>query len=499
MPKRGLIPDASSILLNLKPQIKGPLFYFLIFIAALPAFLIPIRNPDLFWGFSAARWMWIHHALPRFDFWSWSKPHAPWIDFEWLSQLMFLSLYKIGGWKALLLFKSSLLCLAWIPIEIGLRQKRVQTNLILGAFLLWAATSISHSDLRPELFSLIFFTWVLLALEIDWQNPAILNSKISWGFFGVFILWSNLHAGFILGEVLIFIYAFFRLLYREISELKKTILWGISAFLGTLLNPYGIGPYQVALMHLKEKNALNSIAEWSAFNFLPPSHWPTDAVFILLLLGLATILLSKPNQIELKKNSPIFCLVLFLSLLTLERRRIAPYFVITFLMGGGSWLNEIRIKEKYALNGSFIIALGSIFFIWSFWTPSIQNFPFDGRLFPEKATTFISQHNSLSKLRFYNPWEWGGYLAWKLRPQFKVYCDGRYLFHDLLLEQKKALSNPQNWRKFLDSQKIDAALIPHLKQSSPWYSLLMPKSKWTLVYEDPTALLFVRKNYASRP
>ncbi len=499
MPKRGLIPDAYSILLNLKPQIKVSLFYFLIFIAALPAFLIPIRNPDLFWGFSAARWMLISHAFPRFDFLSWSKPHAPWIDFEWLSQLIFLGLYKIGGWTALLVFKSLLLFLAWIPIEIGLRQKRLETSLILGAFLLWAATSISHSDLRPELFSLIFFAWALLALEIDRQNPILLNSKISWGFFGVFILWSNLHAGFIFGEALILIYAFFRLLYREIPELKKTLLWGTSAFLGTLINPYGMGPYQVAFIHLKENNALNSIAEWKAFNFLPPSHWPTDAVFLLLLLALAMTLALKPNHIELKKNSPIFCLVLFLSLAALAHRRIAPYFVIAFLMAGGSWLKEIRVKEKYSLNGSFIIALGSIFFIWSFWTPSIQNLPFDGRLFPEKAADFISQRDSLSQLRFYNPWEWGGYLAWKLRPRFKVYCDGRYIFHDLLLAQKKALSSPSNWAKFLDSQKIDAALIPHLKQPLSWYSLLMPKSKWALVYEDPTALLFIRKNYASSP
>lgn len=499
MPKRGLIPGAYFILANLKPQIKALVFYSLIFVAALPAFLIPIRNPDLFWGFSAARWALIHRAFPRFDFWSWSNPQAPWIDFEWLSQLIFLSLYKIGGWKALLLLKSLLLFLGWIPIETCLRQKRVETSLIISVFLLWAATSISHSDLRPELFSLIFFAWVLLTLEIDRQNPNILNSKISWGFFGIFILWSNLHAGFIFGEALIGIYAFFRLLYREIPEFKKIFLWGISAFLGTLINPYGIGPYQVALIHLKENSALNSIAEWGPFNFLPPSHWPTDVVFLLLLLALAATLLSQPNQIDFKKNSPIFCLILFLSLLTLERRRIAPYFVIAFLMAGGSWLKEMRLKEKYALNGSFIIALGSIFFIWSFWTSSIKNFPFDGALLPEKATAFISQHNSLSKLRFYNPWEWGGYLSWKLRPEFKVYCDGRYIFHDLLLAQKKALLSPQNWGEFLDSQKINAALIPHLKQPSSWYSLLMPESKWTLVYEDPTALLFVRKNYASSP
>ncbi len=502
MPK-GFFPNASPILPNLRPQIKGLLFYFLLFAAALPVFIIPIRNPDLFWGFSAARWMIVHHAFPRADFLSWTKPHVPWIDFEWLSQTLFFILYKTGGWATLLFLKALLLLLAWIPIGRILSQRQVEKSLVTGAFLLWASSSISHSDLRPELFSLIFFAWIFLILERNRKKPSL---QVPWsllGFFGLFALWANLHAGFIFGEALIFFYAAFHLLCKEISQFKKTVLWGISALLGTLANPYGLGPYQVALTHLKEQKFLSqSIAEWRPFDFSPPSHWPTGLALVLLFLAAIPIIFHKPIQIKSKIFFPEILLALLLSLLTLEHRRIAPYFIIAFLITGGPWIQAMRFKGKYARNGSFIISLCSIFFIWSFWTQSLQKIPFDKTLLPSTAAAFISNEGpALSRLRFYNPWEWGGYLAWKLRPQFKVYCDGRYIFHDLLFQQERAVKSPGRWQNFLDSQKIDAALIPYLNQPNSWVLRFMPREKWTLLHQDKTAFLFVRRStgYASRP
>ena len=494
MPK-GLLPNASFILPNLKPRIKGSFFYFLLFLAALPVFLIPLRNPDLFWGFSSARWILLHRAFPHADFLSWTKPQTPWIDFEWLSHLLFLSLYRIGGWKTLLFLKASLLFLAWVPIGFFLNERRIEKNLIVGAFLLWAASSISHSDLRPELFSLIFFAGLMVSLENNRENKKNSSLRGNGVFFGLFALWANLHAGFIFGEALIFFYAACHLTSKEISRFKKTVLWGISAFLGSLINPYGLGPYQVALAHLKQESALSqSIMEWRPFNFSPPIHWPTDIAFVLLFLAVTILLIHKPFRTKLKIFFPTISLTLALSLSTLEHRRMAPYFIIAFLMAGGTWIQETGFQKKYASTGSFMLSLGSIFFIWSFWPPSIQNLPFDGRLLPEKAAVFIAQKGpALSNLRFYNPWEWGGYLGWKLRPWFKPYCDGRYIFHDLLFPQKRAVLNSNNWQEFLDSQKINAALIPYLNQPDSWIFNFMPKKKWTLLYRDQTALLFVRK------
>ncbi len=494
MPK-GLFASASFILPNLKQQIKGWLFYFLLFIVALPAFLIPIRNPDLFWGFSSARWILLHHSFPRTDFLSWTKPQTPWIDFEWLSHLLFFSLYRIGGWKALLVLKVFLFFLAWIPIGLFLERRHIEKSVTVGAFLLWAASSISHSDLRPELFSLIFFAWIFLVLTQEREGLSPPTWTSLFGFACLFSFWANLHAGFIFGEALIFFYAVFHLLYKNISQFKKTVFWGLSALLGTLINPYVLGPYQAALAHLREQKFLSQfIAEWKPFNFSPPSHWPTDLAFVLLFLAAMAMIGYKPAQVPSKKFLPEILLTLLLSLLTLKHRRIAPYFIIAFLMAGGTWIREMRFKKERLLKGSFILSLCSLIFIWSFWTPTIQKIPFDGALLPEKATLFISQGTpALQRLRFYNPWEWGGYLGWKLRPWFKPYCDGRYIFHDLLFQQKKALQSPNSWQNFLDSQNINAALIPNLKQSDSWISSFMPKNKWVLLYWDKTTLLFARK------
>ena len=62
--------------------------------AAAACALLPFANPDLFWHLNAARRIVETGAIPRADWLSYTRAGAPWVDFEWLSQLLWLGAFR---------------------------------------------------------------------------------------------------------------------------------------------------------------------------------------------------------------------------------------------------------------------------------------------------------------------------------------------------------------------------------------------------------------------
>ena len=107
---------------DLRSGVATPWVWSLAALLSLPAYLVPIANPDLFWHLSAARWMAAHHAVPRADWLSLSMSGAPWLDFEWLSQLVFGAFYKLGGFFGLWLLKGICLLAVWLLLDGALKR-----------------------------------------------------------------------------------------------------------------------------------------------------------------------------------------------------------------------------------------------------------------------------------------------------------------------------------------------------------------------------------------
>ena len=78
----------------------------------------------------------------------------------------------------------------------------------------------------------------------------------------------------------------------------------------------------------------------------------------------------------------------------------------------------------------------------------------------------------------------------------RVFQDGRYIFHPLLMEAGEAARSPGAWQDFLDRHGIDAALMENLPlkvDGRPYHVSYMPRKKWTPICSDDRALLFRRR------
>jgi hypothetical protein len=92
----------------------------------------------------------------------------------------------------------------------------------------------------------------------------------------------------------------------------------------------------------------------------------------------------------------------------------------------------------------------------------------------------------------YNRYGWGGYLIYKLYPEYRVYIDGRAdVYGDAFFaEAMQTYDGAGDWASSLDRYGIKTVLI---SPDAPLASLLRnDQGKWKVVYEDNDAVIFNR-------
>jgi len=395
-------------------------------------------------------------AVPRADFLSHTYSGAPWVDFEWLTQLIYHGIFQAAGFPGLFLFKLLIFCFgAWVLTRILALQGIGKGGRGLGA-LLWVALMLPKTDLRPDGFSLIFFSlelWFLEAYRIKKTKPGGREYVLAVAFFA---LWANLHLGFLYGLVLLGLY--------WVGGGRKRYLAALSlaAWFGTLLNPYGYLLYGVVLEHLRFLEPLSEvILEWKPVSLTHPWAWPFAALWALSLV-LVVIGFIKRRTPWVRAH---LVSVLLFGAGALVHSRHAAYFSLVALPAAFVTLKSLAQEAKLRLKDrrlAFGLLYAALALFWVFQVRP-QVWPLrtlDDSRFPVQAAGFLEEESPmLAGLKLYNPWGWGGYLGYEVGSEYKVFQDGRYIFHPLLAEGFSAVKDPKAWRVFMDRYGIDLALL----------------------------------------
>ena len=488
------------------------------FAFACSAFFLPVINPDIFWHLSAGKYALAHLGPPRADFLSWTLPGAEWYDFEWLPQIFYYLLHKAGGFKALLLFKAALLALTLLVFRAIalLYGRRAALPLALPFF---AAAIITNSDLRPENFSLLFFTLELYFLERRRLGLLPGGWRLLAGAAAFFCVWANIHAGYMYGLALAGLYAageFFAeelpYIYGRSGFVRPTgsffYLWVFCAgFAASLANPYGWKIYSMIANHQRHINTLQEyIQEWNTFDLLNIYQWPYVLALAGVLGSFAFFVLKRRHAVY----SHFACLLFFVWASANHARHI-PFFIITGLAftlslpwqdikAGGR-----RLAYGAAAAGAFLLWFYAAH-VWTQYTGLATGFRWGS---PGLATFLRANKTELSGLRVFNPWGWGGWLGWELAPDYKVFVDGRYLFHDKIAEVVDVRESPAKWAELIGKYRFDLMLITldepkvPVKQLladgretmfwRPAYMYYLPRRDWAVIYWDNGVAALVRR------
>lgn len=467
--------------------------------AGLACLARPLANPDLFWHLSSARRMLELRAVPAADWLSWSKEGAAWVDFEWLSQLVYGAAWAMGGIGALWALKVLLLLACFALVDRLGRLHDLAPPWRAGVLAAWSCLMLPRSDLRPDLFSALLFGWLLLRLEERRLGRG--PGPRPWACAGAFALAANLHAGFPCGLALLGLYG-----AGDAAAGRRPPLGCLAAALaGTFANPSGPAVWRILAQHGAGMGSLSRhITEWGPVSFGDPWRWP----HWLLVAAVAAAALRSAGS--WRRTAVPIAAMAALAWLGTAHQRLGLYLVQAGLPLAAHLLSENLPAARTPGPAARAAVLGALlasiaYLAWCSRGTGLGRTTFMDGLVPRKAAAFLAREaDVLGPRRAYAMWQWGGYLGWRLYPRGRVFHDGRYLFHDLLDEETAAMQDPGPWGDFLRRRAVDVALLPNLPAAPseggtrvaarrPYYRTFMPEREWALVHFDPLALVFVRR------
>lgn len=483
-----------------------------LFFAAVFLFLLrPVgAEQDFWWHLANGRWIMEHGTLPAVDPFGLFPltPPSPQdllvLRGFWLSQLLYLCLYKAGGLAAIALLGALTMTLTVFFVWRTLcRTLPAGISLLPLTPLLLAARFVS--EIRPQQFTFLCFALLILLLE---QLRAKLREQGKAGLPGIAIpllilLWAQLHPGYIMGIPLIAI-ALAAALPAEGSKersgaIRSLLLVGTASAAAALTPAAGVSSLLASLgslLAVMGKTGSNLIEfidyerPWQVASVFGPWYWR--------LLTATLILVAASAALQWRVIPRRFlAMTLLYALLSLTAFRFGCFFFITgtIILGhalvalgnGVSGALPVMATRLCTSVLALLLAISGVqggIFTRGLFTPSLVS---------EKAIATLVGSGIPGGV--FSPYSWGGYLIWRAWPQYRIFCDQRTLGGDGARSRYRSVLF-MDTTAVLDELAINAVVMNQadVTTASVYYGFLtlMESAAWDLVYYDDIAVVFCR-------
>jgi hypothetical protein len=466
------------------------------------------------WHWRQGNWMLEHRDVMRADEFSHTRPGAPVVGKEWLSQVLFAIAGNILGWNGLILVAAVLISTTLWLLHRQLLAEGNELLLSTGLTLLAALTAAHHWLARPHLFTCLFA--LIFAWQLRWfQRDRISARQLLLRLVPTMLLWVNLHGAWPTGFILIGTYVagnFATWLFNTISgsavhcsdgtmASDKSKLMPLLALGGlcaavTFINPYGWQLHQHILSFLSTPYQTFFTVEWASVDF----HLGAMFGFTVELLLLGILLVVVRPRLSLMDILLIGSWTYF----GLSTVRNVSIFAMVVTPIFAEHFNPAVLKARWerfrklsadmtgvhlsAGGGGSVIAV-IIVVIALMLTGRPVSEPLRDR-FPAEAVKWIRANKPPGEM--FNKFEWGGYLMLHL-PGQKMFIDSRNDFYgEALLREYSAVDELQpGWDKVLSKYHIGWVLM---RSTHPISSLLaLQTNDWDCAYRDDVAVVFVRR------
>jgi hypothetical protein len=490
-------PTIPPLVILLRQSLQSRSVFMIILAVGL--FTMAARNaadPDLWWHLRTGQLIAQNHRIFHADPYSFTKLGQPWINHEWLSDVLMFACYWIAGWGGLIVTFGIIIAAAYLLMF----WRCPGRPYIAGIMSLWGAFASSQSwGVRPQMFSFLLASIFLLILERSYQHP-----KLLWWIPPLTWVWVNLHAGYALGITLLILFwvgdlldSSLRLADQPEPAKRSRLLLAVSALSVVVvpLNPYGFRMYAYPLETLRSSAMQSYISEWASPNFHAHKYLP------MLAMLLASILLPVLSRQRLRPRELLMLLAMtFAALLSVRHIPIYVLVAVPILSKlayaysqGRGWTERLERTSPVSstratvhvmlLCGLLICSVARVHFVIG------NQSKVEARMFPESAVSFISAHHLPGQLL--NHYNWGGYLIWKLYPEHQVYIDGRAdLYGDTFMDEfASTYYLHRSWDDPIKKWGINTVVLP---PDAPMISALRTLPGWKQVYGDAQAVILTR-------
>jgi hypothetical protein len=159
----------------------------------------PVSTNDLWLLLREAADIVASGEIPRVEQYSAVAVGRPYLAHEWLSGLIFLGIFKLGGGEALTVLRASVMLAMLLLLWYSLEKKDRSFMLAAPLLALAAYTILTRVFVRPHIFTHLFLCVWVFSLE-HWRRERRLRYLIM--LVPLQVLWANLHGGYIFALVL---------------------------------------------------------------------------------------------------------------------------------------------------------------------------------------------------------------------------------------------------------------------------------------------------------
>jgi hypothetical protein len=470
-------------------------------ILALGLFAMAARgmaDPDAWWHLRTGELILQNHGVFHTDPFSFTRLGQPWINHEWLSDVLLFGIYWVAGISGLIVAFGAIIAASYLLI-----YARCAGHPYLAALMtLWGAVaSASIWGVRPQMISLLLTSIFLLLLEASERRP-----KLLWWTAPLMLLWANLHAGFPIGLVFIGVFLTGETLeagirpepWHDILPRLRQLATALAVCMAlVVVNPYGWRIYVYPFETLHSVAMQRFIQEWFSPNFHDPASLPLLLMLVALIAGLALsprrprlrnlglLLITIPAALRSIRHIPILMLVLVPVLAEL---------VEATLESSGSmrqFKKPQAAQSPRTLAINFVVLISFIVFtVVRIYQVAARQGEVEAKNFPVAAVAFLEREHVAAPIM--NHYNWGGYFIWKLYPKYQVFMDGRADVYgdDFMTDFGACYYLTDNWKKTLERWSIRTIVLP---PDAPLITALRTSQDWKQLFADSQAVILTKR------
>lgn len=516
------------------PRSNSPRWIYFLLPSALDIFFITLllglscgalgrlllRDADIGWHIRNGQQILATHAVPHNDPFSSSMEGKPWYAWEWLYDAVIAAIHHVFGLNGVVFYTAAIIAVTFVlALHVGFKRGG---NLPVTLFLLIVTLGAAavHFLARPHVLS-----WLFTVIWFDVLDSAVesRDRRIYWLPL-LMIVWVNLHGGFVLGLILLFVYlaagSIEYLMHGGQREqrgrwLKKLGMISVLCFAASFVNPYGYQLHLHVYRYLSDRFLMDRISEFLSPDFHGAAQQCFAILLMIALVALATarrrptpaqmgvILFAAYAGFYATRNLPTSSLLITLI--------IAPVLSRTLAEAGESsgmkpWVRRVfsRVHSYSERVGNMEMKLEGhvwliVVFVLGMWACAHQgrvggtqfiNAYFDSKRFPVEAAEVIAQRGIREPILCVD--YWGGYLIYRLYPDNKVVADDRHDFYgdQFFKDFLRIMLVQPDWKETLDKLQGNLVLVP---TESSLANILRMTPGWETSYQDGTAVLFSRK------
>ena len=471
------------------------------YLAVIPSFwsfgYTPMRGSDLWWHLATGRWILEHRSLPMVDSWSFTRTGQPWLQHEWLSDVLFQAWAALFGVNSLVYWKWLILVLIFTLLFHVLRRVTGDPVASYASALLAIATAAPFLDIRPYLYSSLGYV-LLLHLVLRRGKPPLYLPLI-------FLVWANMHGGFFFGLMVLFLLFLPPAIYGEPKDRRRVALIWVACVLACLLNPNGVEVFAYPLKYAFDSSSpfKQAIDEWISPLSPGRTQSPLYPFCIAAFLAASALILFIPAQRKQRTNWSLIALGALTLAMSLTSRRFIVLFAIAQSLVTGKALAILvatRMQRIPSLIAPALVLLLGI--IW------LRPYPVSAYAFhyltaedefPIETCNFIElNHLSGNVFAYYN---WGGYLHLRTNGRMKVYIDGRadtVYDADTFVNYAHVQGFRPGWEMVIENSGANYILWPRNRLGKP-LAQLVASGRWRILYDDFVSVLLVRTQESFGP